>query len=115
MKRLLLGLATFSTVLLPLDARAFDACGGPMDNPEQLRRELVDVAVSRSPVRYHELARDIRLITAGPGEALIPFALEQQQARLIVYPALFAKVSCEIALAQYTSFEGVQPEAFQQA
>ncbi|MEO0248593.1 MAG: hypothetical protein ABIN58_03405 [candidate division WOR-3 bacterium] len=55
------------------------------------------------------------MVTTGPSDGLIPFAAEQQGTKFVVFPALFAKVTCKIALAEFLINEGAQPEPFDQA
>ena len=114
MKRLLCWLATLPLVVAAQGALAFDACNVASD-PAHLGQELRDIAAARSPVRYHELARSIRLITTDTGDRLMPGGGEQQNIKFILFPALFVKVTCEIALAMYLNLEGVEPDAFDQA
>ena len=114
MKRLLCWLAALPLVLAAQDALAFDACNVASD-PAHLGQELRDIATERSPVRYHELARSIRLITADTGDRLMPGGGEQQDIKFILFPASFVKATCEIALGTYMNIEGVEPDAFDQA
>ena len=114
MKRLLCWLATLPLVVAAQGALAFDACNVASD-PAHLGQELRDIAAARSPVRYHKLARSIRLITTDTGDRLMPGGGEQQNIKFILFPALFVKVTCEIALAMYLNLEGVEPDAFDQA
>jgi hypothetical protein len=96
------------------DAFAFDACNAVTD-PASLNRELRDVATKRTPVRYHDLAQTIQLITTDAGDRLIPLAGQQQQIKFILFPSMFVKAMCQIALATYLNIEGVQPEIFDKA
>ncbi len=94
---------------------AFDRCETLSNDPGKLSRELSNAAIQRSPVKYHDLARSIRLETTSPEDKLTPFAADQGGTKRIVFPPLFANVACKIALAVYLTIEDVQRAAFDQA
>jgi len=94
---------------------AFDRCETLSHDPGKLSRELSTAAILRSPVKYHDLARSIRLETTNPGDTLTPFAADQQGTKFIVFPPLFANVACKIAFAEYLIADGIQRDAYDQA
>lgn len=86
-------------------AFAFDKCAASLALGDELGPLMSEQAVRRSPVKYHELARGIRVLTHAPGETVMPFATAQQGTRFVVMSPAFAKLACQLALAQYLAFE----------
>ena len=106
--------AFFMTTLTEV-AFAFDKCETFPSDPVELSHEIAARVNKRAPVKYHPLVPTIKLVTSSLGEKLSPFADEQQGKKFIVLPPLFAKVACQIALAQFLRIEGIQEDAFDQA
>ena len=96
-------------------ALAFGVCETVSENPNELKHQIAEVAIERAPVKYHALVRETQLVMKGVGERLIPFAVDRQGPKTIVFPPAFAKVMCKIALATYLSLEGIQESDFAQA
>src|SRR5688572_129464 len=111
MRRMLCLLVAVPIVMSAHVSLAFEECDSPID-PAQLSRELATVASARSPVRYHDQARGIRVITTYSGDRLIPVAGEQQQIKFVLFTPLFVKVACQIALATFLNLDGVETERF---
>ena len=114
MRRLLQLMAAIPIVIAAHGALAFETCNTAVD-PAQLRAELTDIALSRAPVRYHDLVGAIRLNTAYSGDRLMPVGAVQQQTKFILFTPLFVKVACQIALATYLYNDGVEHEGFDRA
>lgn len=95
---------------------AFDRCEAIFNNHDDLSRQIGETAVRQAPVKYYSLARSIKLVTKGHSETLIPFAGDQQGTKVVVFPPLFAKVMCNIALATFIVLEHEDQEGiFDQA
>lgn len=86
-------------------AFAFERCSAPLAAESAFGRDMGRAAIRRSPVKYNEIARGITLVTAAPGESLIPLAGEQQGTKFVLLTPLFAKVTCEVVLAQYIAID----------
>ena len=112
-------LTLFFTILLflPLAHRAMaaDICSGVTEDPVELGGNMSRMAAMRAPAKYLELARGITVVTAVPGDALIPYATEQQGRKVIVFPPSFALTVCKMAFATYLHNSGVQNADFDQA
>ena len=94
---------------------AFDQCANSFKTPAELHREISSSILSRAPAKHHALANKIKLITDDSTGALIPFAVEQQGVKIVVFPISFPRVLCKMTLATYLIIDG-HPEAdFQRA
>lgn len=112
--RLLL-VAIFVTVLSEA-ALAFDMNEPIFNDSNEFSRQISETAIRRAPVKYHPIARSIKLVTKGPRGRLIPFAAEQKGTKVVVFPPLFAEVMYKIALATFLSHEeDIQEGTFDQA
>lgn len=96
-------------------AYAFDVCETLGNDPEQLLRRITEKSIDRAPVKYHALARDIKIITNAPSETIIPFAVEIEDSKIIVLPIPFAKILCNLSYATFFDVEGIKSAAFNQA
>jgi hypothetical protein len=108
-------LLLFSVMALTEAALGFDRCETFFTEPGTLCRELEDAAILRTPVKYYQLARNIKLVTTGPGENFIPFAADLQGTKLIVFPPPFSKAMCKIAIAFYLIGKDNQENALEEA
>lgn len=96
-------------------AMAFDRCETIGDDPEAFGRQISEESSYRTPVKYASLAREIKLVTNAPGEALMPFAAETGESKVIIFPVPFAKILCRIVHATFFEVEGTQERDFAQA
>jgi len=100
---------------VPEAALAFDGCAASLSNPDEVGREIGRRAIAQMPAKYFETVKNITIVTKSRGEAIIPFAIEQNGAKLIVFPPLFANVVCKIAISTYLVLAGVEQQSFDQA
>jgi hypothetical protein len=61
------------------------------------------------------LANGIRVVVDVPNSTLIPFATEQQGAKIVVLPMAFVRLACQLSLATYLKVENVQSEGLERA
>jgi hypothetical protein len=81
-----------------------------------LGENLGENALARVPVKYYEVARSIDLIVKPANEAqIIPFATEQQGRKIVILPAQFAVVACQLAIAEYVDTKATEKVFFDQA
>jgi len=108
-------LAALAVAALPGAGLAFDPCDTIFKDTTQFAERARSMAIGRAPMKHRDMASSIRLVVDVPDTYLIPFATEQQGTKIVVLPAPFARLACQMSLATYLKLEGVQPQAFQRA
>lgn len=102
-------------LLLPESAVAIGTCGSAFRDARDFEEKARAEAIARAPVKYRDMANDIRLVVRDDETRLIPFATEQQGTMVVVLPMAFVRLACQLSLATYLKIDSVLPERFEQA
>ena len=92
-------------LLAAVDARAFEQCEQLTTSPSWLTEVGEDV-LARTPVRYHDLALQIRLLPTDASQVLSPQAIEVGGSMAVVVAPVFATVLCKVAISMYLAIDG---------
>lgn len=93
--------------VVPRESQAFAKCDTLFAGPDELETFILRNGVGDAPMRYHELARSIRIETEDASGRLIPLAkLDSEQRPVVVYTSAFPQALCKMVLATYMAIQG---------
>ncbi len=93
---------------------AQEICNSVSANSEELKREILESVLRRTPVKYHKLANEIRIIIEDSNESIIPTAVFVQGVKGVIIPRKFINILCSISHATYMYLEDPQNRNYDQ-
>lgn len=84
-------------------ANAFEACTN-LAKADEIDKVYRDIVLSRTPVKYFDVARTIQLVVTKEGQQFYPFAARHSPASVIVFPEPFAVFACRVAIANFLEY-----------